>query len=273
MRSNLIENLRTRIRGIERVPVSLSSPSANHGMGFARPACTPTPWTFGIVEIDHALPWGGLEPSGLHEIQPRTHADSWAALGFALGLLARRMAATGAARKNSSLWAFTPNAAHEFGRPYGPGLHAFGIDPSELLMVETRRAADLAWTLEEGLKARALVAVLGQIDGANWTLGRRLALAAQAHRTPCLLISSPGTCELGAAMTRWRIETAPSSPHPFDASAPGARRWQATLERCRWGPTGLTWNLEWSDDAYRFRLAAPLADRVDNPGWRLQRTA
>ncbi len=273
MRSSLIEGLRARIRNIERAPVSLSSPPADHGTGFARPACTLTPWTFGIVEIDHALPWGGLEPSGLHEIQPRSHSDSWAALGFALGLLRRRMAAFGMAERNLSLWAFSPGAAHEFGHPYGPGLLAFGIDPSALLMVEARRATDLAWTLEEGLKARALIAVLGQIDGANWTLGRRLALAAQAHRTPCLLISSPGTGELGAAMTRWRIETAPSCPHPFDASAPGARRWRATLERCRWGPTGLTWDLEWSDDAYRFRLAAPLADRADDPGWRLQHTA
>ena len=273
MRFSLIEGLRARIRTIERAPVSFSPNPANHDTGFARPACASLPWTFGIVEIDSALPWGGLEPAGLHEIQPRTHADSWAALGFALGLLRRRMVGIGAAGKTMSLWAFTSNTAHEFGRLYSPGLRAFGIDPSSLLMVEARRAVDLAWTLEEALKARALTAVLGQIDAANWTLGRRLALAAQTHRTPCLLISSPGMGELGAAMTRWRVEAAPSCPHPFDASAPGTRRWRATLERCRWGPTGLTWDLEWSDDAYRFRLAAPLADRADDPGWRLQRTA
>ena len=273
MRLSLIEGLRARIRSIERAPVSLSRPPAHHGTGFTRPACTRPAWNFGLVEIDHALPWNGLEPAGLHEIQPHGHADSWAALGFALALLARRIRAIGKTGEAPSLWVYDANCAHEFGRPYGPGLAAFGIDPGKVLMAEARRPADLAWTLEESLKARALAAVLGQIGGASWTLGRRLALAAQSHRTPCLLVSKPGTSELGAALTRWRIEAVPSSAHALDVSAPGVRRWRATLERCRWGPTGLTWDLEWNDVAYRFRLAAPLADRAAYPGWRLQRTA
>ena len=56
------------------------------------------------------------------------------------------------------LWCLTKHAAREWGRPYGPGLLAFGLDPALFLIVEARNADDAAWALEEGLKSRALIA-------------------------------------------------------------------------------------------------------------------
>ncbi len=64
--------------------------------------------------------------------------------------------------------------------------------------------------------------------------------------------------------TRWRVGPAASATHLFDAKASGALRLNVKLERCRAVPatfeTGMT--LEWSDHAYRFHMAAALADRT-----------
>ncbi len=303
-RQVLLDGLRSRIRVIEQTPVSFTRPPVHPDTGRhrsacvtsnvvpltlpseearkaegltgkqtsqARPAAVPSDtqtnnWTFGLPEIDSALPWNGLSPGGLHEVRPETYQDSWAALGFAKALIARRMAGLGGSGKNLFLWGTTDAAGHEFGLPYGPGLRALGLDPGALLMVRTRRPQELAWALEEGVKSQALAAVLGHVSLLSTTSERRLALAAAAHETPCLLISSHQTSGVGPALTRWRIAAAPSRPHAFDARAPGPAAWHVTLERCRWGPHGLTWTVEWSDEAYDFRLAAPLADRAATAG-------
>ena len=175
----------------------------------------PPPWTFGAAAIDDALLGHSLSLAGVHEVQAISYRDSWAALGFALALLARRMASLPAGDESLGLWIFTQRMGREFGRPYGPGLAALGLDPGKLLMVETGCDGDAAWALEEGLKARALAILLGHIDAANWTLGRRLALVAQAYRTPCLIVSSSISPGLGAALTRWRVAALVSSPDPF----------------------------------------------------------
>jgi len=245
-------------------------------MGSARPACisaplktspSVSPWTFGADEIDRALPWKGLGLTGVHEVQAASYRDSWAALGFALALVARRMASLPSGDRSLILWAFSHARGCEFGHPHGPGLAALGLDPDKFVMVETTRESDLAWALEEGLKARALAILLGQIDISNWTLGRRLALAAQAQRTPCLIVSSSnsgqmGGSGLGGAFTRWRVAARASTSAPFDTKAPGAPGWRIDLERCRWGRAALSWEVEWSDETNCFRLAASLADRA-----------
>ena len=275
-RFDLIDGLRARIRTIEQAPMSSPRPPAHHDMGSARSACIPapagtsppaSPWTFGAAEIDGNLPWGGLGLAGVHEVQPASYRDSWAALGFALALVARRGASLPAAPGNFILWALSRARGREFGQPYGPGLAALGLDPDAFIMLETVREADLAWALEEGLKARALAILLAQVNIASWTLGRRLALAAQAHQTPCLVLSSGNfsagqTSGLAGAFTRWRVAGLASGPPAFDGRAPGAPRWRIALERCRWGRGGFTWDVEWNDEADCFRLVAPLADRA-----------
>ena len=118
------------------------------------------------------------------------------------------------------LWCLTERAAREWGTPYGPGLIAFGLDPAMFLIVQARNALDAAWALEEGLKARAFVAALGQIEVKAPLIARRLGLAAQSepHAPAC---SSPGIKEAGfparstAGAWRRRQATAPSSMPPL----------------------------------------------------------
>jgi protein ImuA len=209
-------------------------------------------------------PWNKLATAGLHEIKPAAYRDAPAALAFALAVIGDRLARRDGA--SPLLWCLTERTAREWGAPYGPGLIAFGLDPAMFLIIQARNALDAAWALEEGLKARAFVAALGQIEGNAPLIARRLGLAAQTSRTPCLLLSGHQGSGLPGTLTRWRVAAAASSGAVFDASAPGAPTWHLTLERCRNMAPARSWTVEFRDVAYGFRLAPRFADRAAEAG-------
>jgi protein ImuA len=206
-------------------------------------------------------PWGRLAAAGLHEIRPSAYRDEPAALAFALACLGDH-AARDKAASSPLLWCLTEKRAREWGTPYGPGLLAFGLDPALFLIVQTRTAVDAAWALEEGLKAQAFAAALGQIEVKAPLFARRLGLAAQASRTPCLLLSDHRSGALPGTLTRWRVEATASGGALFDASAPGPPSWRLTLERCRDGGAARSWIVEFGHGAYGVRVAAAAADRA-----------
>jgi len=241
-----------------------------------------------VSEIDRRLA-GGLDAASVHEVKPEgsatgsaagaragasagASAGNWAAaLGFALRLAVRRLAALGAraeAAPAQILWCWPSAFARELGLPCGQGLAALGFDPSACLFVETRRASEALWAMEEGLKSASLALVVGVLKEAELTPARRLSLAAAGHLTPCLLITDARSAPAGSTASRWRIGTRPSGPHPFEAGAPGAPRYAVSLERCRHGSLmsqAQSLLLEWSDETHRFRVAPALADRADGP--------
>jgi protein ImuA len=216
----------------------------------------PGPPPFGGREV----PWSKLAANGLHEIKPAAYRDAPAALAFALAFIGDRLVK----REDASplLWCLTDRAAREWGAPYGPGLIALGLDPALVLIVQARNATDAAWALEEGLKAGAFIAVLGQIEVKAPIIARRLGLAAQTSRTPCLLLSGHQGSGLPGTLTRWRVAAERSSGAAFDAAAPGPPAWHLTLERCRGMVPSRSWTVEFRDVAYGFRLAPRFADRA-----------
>jgi hypothetical protein len=132
-------------------------------------------------------------------------------------------------------------------------------------MVETRNAEDGAWALEEGLKSRALTAALAAIEIKTELAARRLGLAAQASRTPCLLLSDHRQARLPGTFTSWRIAAQRSGPALFDANAPGACVWHLTLEHCRGEAPGRSFIVEYSHESFPFRLSAASCDRAAEP--------
>jgi protein ImuA len=212
-----------------------------------------------------ALPLHQLKQGGLHEIKPAAYRDHPAALGFALAVIAAD-AAERMKRRDLVLWCLTQDAAREWGRPYGPGLLVSGLDPALVLIVEARNAEDAAWALEEGLKSRALIAALAAIEIKAPLIARRLSLAAQTSRTPCLLLSSHQQSGLPGTLTRWRIAARRSGSAPFDAQAPGAPSWQLTLDRCRGDAPGRSFIVEFSHESFRFHLPAASCDRAAEAG-------
>ena len=272
--AKLIEGLRRRIHDIERhVPVLGTQPRAGRHV----------PWTLGAIEADTRLGSSGLDTTAVHEIKPAKAGASAAiaSMSFVLRLAARRLQQLKALHPEAEppriLWCVTRNSTHETGDLYAPGLKAFGLDPADILIVETARASETLWAMEEGLKSASLALVIGQPGSVDLTPARRLSLAAEQSATPCLLLTPHRASPAAATSTRWRIEPAPSSPHRFDANVPGHPRLKLTLERCQHlngNPLSLV--LEWPHatecQAYRLPVAPALADRTLGPPHPWRRT-
>jgi protein ImuA len=274
----LLGSLRDRIAAIERSPA---------GAFQTRPTTLPASsgakagWTLGDATLDGWIGPDGLETGAVHEIKPGMassrlpHAGSWAAASasacrFALALAARRIATAPEVRADAPiLLCIGSRQIAELGVPYGPGFQCLGLDPARVIVVEPARPPDALWAIEEGLKSGAVALVLGLVDAVELTPARRLALASAGSETPCLLLTHPRGPSAAATATRWRIGPAPGALHPLDPEAPGTPRFEAHLERCRGSPKGIRSApsiLEWCDAAYRFRMAAGMADGAARPG-------
>jgi protein ImuA len=211
------------------------------------------------------VPFDHLQRGGLHEIKPDAYRDHPAALGFALAAIAKA-ASERAPHQDLVLWCLTGQAAREWGRPYGPGLAASGLDPALFLIVEARNTDSAAWALEEGLKSGALIAALAAIELKTELAARRLGLAAQASRTPCLLLSGHGRASLPGSLTSWRVAACESAPALFDPGAPGKAAWQITLDRCRGEAPGKSFIVEFSHESFRLDLPAAARNRAAEAG-------
>jgi protein ImuA len=296
-RARVLIELRAQIRALEQVPVSLANPPAP-GAAPPRSACSLSSpsnpsklsspgltWRSsndrplnneGQALLDARLrghdketgelflPLNKLKRGGLHEIRAEAYRDQPAALCFALAVIAEEAAFR--VGRDLVLWCLTAEAGHEWGRPYGPGLIASGLDPALFLILEARNAEDAAWALEEGLKSRALIAALAGIEIKTPLIARRLSLAAQAARTPCLLLSSQRHPRLPGTLTSWRIAAGRSGRASFDINAPSDPSWQITLERCRGEAPGRSFIVEFSHESFRFRLPAASSDRAIEAG-------
>jgi len=226
---------------------------------------------FGTPEIDEALPWRGLASGALHEISGSVR-DA-AAFGFVSALLTRLAArAPGAV-----LWCRRLGASYETGDIYAPGLAAFGLDPSRMILLDAKRGQDVLWAMREGLSCPRLLAVVGEMGDTpvRLTASRRLQLAAEKSGIGCFLLRVPpeeSVEEPSAALSRWRVRAAPSGPVPGLASlvaaerwlGPGRLRWHAELRRCR-AAAAREWLVEWHHETGNFTVAAPLCDRPVEP--------
>jgi protein ImuA len=242
-RTAQLDSLRRQVRALERG------------------ADTPPPRVarLGARALDERLPGGGLAAAGLHEVLPaRTEWDDGAALGFALALLGR----LAGLHPGPVLWATR--------RPdiYPPALTAFGLTPERLLLARTGSDEDTLWALEEGLRCPDLAAVCGEATEIDATAARRLQLAAETVGRPCLLLQRRQTTPRRAAaanpaLTRWRVESAPSTRGPDTARAMrnlvGNPAWRVELLRCRGGRPA-AFELEWDHATGDFAVAAELRD-------------
>ncbi|WP_306115950.1 MULTISPECIES: ImuA family protein [unclassified Roseovarius] len=197
----------------------------------------------------------------MSEAFPATPTDA-GAVGFVLSSLPRQRAPV--------LWVQDWLSQKEAGRPYLPGMTT-----RQVIQVDLSRPVDVLLAMEEGLRCTALAAVVGEIWGdppvLDFTATKRLALRAEHHQVPCWLIRRAASPDLSAARNRWRVTSLPSLPHPEDARAPGAPRWQAELFRARHRPPG-TWIATYDRAADRVDLSAAIRDGAvaesDGAQWR-----
>ncbi|WP_246733346.1 ImuA protein [Methylobacterium sp. BTF04] len=203
----------------------------------------------GIHAIDMRLAPGGLGLGQLHEIAPENAGDEPAALGFALALVARRLA-----RIEGEALLVT---ARGHPRPYGQGLAGLGLDPGRVLLFEVDGDRDAFRAVEEALRATGLAAVAGFLDaGLPLAQSRRLHLAAERTDLLLLMLRSSAVESPNVAATRWRIAAGKALRDRFGCIERPC--WQVRLERSRNGRIG-DWLLEWDHAAHRFGLAGALA--------------
>ncbi len=214
--------------------------------GFASPKTLP----FGLSAVDRHLPQGGLACGALHEVVPDDGGTA-AAFGFMVALLAR------VPRPRPLVFVIPGYGLGQYGRPYGHGLSALGLDPARLILVETAHRKDTLWALEEALRSGTPAAVAGVIDKLDLKLSQRLQLAAADAGLPLFLLRPAQLLESSVAATRWRVGTAAAARDRFGLFA--RTRWHLLLERCRNGRAG-EWMVEYDHVAHRFSLAAALAD-------------
>ncbi len=257
---------------------------------------------FGLAAIDSHLPQGGLAGGALHEVVPEDGGTP-AAFGFIVALLGRVCSpppcgegvGMGVGKLRASIDAFTSppdpppfppppggreqtarrSRAHplvfvmpgyglgQYGRLYGHGLNALGLDPDSLILVETAHRRDTLWAMEEALRSGAPAAVAGMIDKLDLKLSQRLQLAAADCGLPLLLLRPAQILEPSAAATRWRVGPATAARDRFGLFT--RSRWHLLLERCRNGRAG-EWMVEYDHVAHRFSLAAALADPAFSRG-------
>jgi len=210
---------------------------------------------FGVAAIDRLLPGGGLARGALHEVLGTGAAAEEAAegAGFLAGILARLEPS------RPVLWCLRR------GDLYAPGLARHGLAPERLVLAYAGSETDLLYALEEGLKCCELAAVVGEVDALPLAASRRLQLAAESSGVAAFALRRPhralaAGCEAQptAAVTRWRIQGAPSRADA--APGFGQRLWLAELLRCRGGVPG-RWLVEACDETGHVHLAPALADR------------
>jgi protein ImuA len=211
--------------------------------------------SLGIEDIDARLGASGLTAAALHEVAPANYRATPSALGFLLALSRSAFASGGI-----SLWTLLSEDARSYGNPHASTLRLWGIDPTSVLFVRCGSSRDALWTLEEGLKSKALSLALGsRPSGMDFTMSRRLQLAAAASGTPILLLRRYDDDMPSAAVTRWRVSPAPSSQDRYGLMK--NPRWRIALEHARGGRVG-EWVMEWDHDALCLRLSAGMGGRA-----------
>ncbi|WP_334194978.1 hypothetical protein [Pararhodobacter sp.] len=105
------------------------------------------------------------------------------------------------------------------------------------MLMQLSRPIDMMVAIEEGLRCKALAAVVAEIRGnptaVSFTAMKRFALRTEASGVACWLIRQMAIADLSAARDRWRIATLPSAPNSDDPQAPGDPRWRVELFRSR----------------------------------------
>ena len=155
------------------------------------------------------------------------------------------------------LWVQDAMTRRNSGVPYLPGQR------HTLLKATLSRAEDVMIAMEEGLQARALAAVVGEVWGdaraVDFTATRRLAIRAERHGVACWLIRHAASPDLSGARNRWRLSALPSAAHPDDPQAPGRARWQAELFRSRLARPG-KWVVCHDQSSGRLDFSAAFSD-------------
>ncbi|MEM6534226.1 MAG: hypothetical protein AAF613_01190 [Pseudomonadota bacterium] len=222
----------------------------------------PYPGTFRLQatarQSDARFPLG-LGTCGVHEVCEASFGDLPALTGFALS--------ASPPRPGIIFWVGQGRSNRNHGGLLQAGLGHVRSPAPTILQTQPEKLIDALWTIEEAIRSNAVGLVIAEIEDADFTASRRLALASGRHGVPVVLLM-PYTREgATAAAARWRVTPRPSAPNRFDPHAPGPARWHAVLERSRQAPhmAGRSFNLEQNDETLSLTVVPGLATHAPAP--------
>lgn len=240
------------IADLRKLILDIENKSATRAVPSESEKCSA--WTFGVEDIDGALPDNRLCARSFHDISAVNPADRPSACGLAMALMSRLP------RTGDILWCQLFVDALEYGGLHGPGLRWLGIDPGRIIHVRVRALKDLAWVIEEALRCAGLSAVVGEGPTLDFTTTRRLSLACAQAAVPCLYVNLDSEKGSSAAATRWRIKAEAGTNALLSISGPPTATWSLSLARCRGGRLG-KWQLYWDYETFSFYMATPVCHR------------
>lgn len=178
-------------------------------------------------------------PTGcVHEFLAAQIEDSAATTGFINGILSSLISKSGAV-----IWISASR------RVFPPALKNFGIDPDRFIFIDLQREKDVLWATEEALKCSAVTAVVGEVQGMDFTSSRRLQLAVEDSKvTGFIMRMNSGKLSPTACVSRWMISSLPSESIE-DLPGIGFPSWRVELLRMRNGMTG-SWNIQWGNGGF-----------------------
>jgi protein ImuA len=192
---------------------------------------------FGLGPIVSSFPNHTFPFSALHEFICESPQEVAASGAFVTGLLSSSLNQGGVV-----LWISRQRLI------FPPALKSFGINPDQIIFINTRSEKEVIWAVEEALKSNALTSVVGQIRELEFTESRRLQLAIEQSGVGCFLLRYRPRNLTTASSTRWHIKPLSSN---FDDTLPGVGypRWQVNLVKVRSGKPG-NWTIEWKEGRF-----------------------
>lgn len=210
------------------------------------------PATTGVQALDEHL--GGLGRATTHEILATSSFDAPAVNAFALGMALRTT-------EGPVVWVTDTRSAPEVGDLYGQGLHEWGLDTRNLLLVRVKDATQLLAAGEEALGCGAVEAVImgswGEARAIGLTSSRRLAMAARRGKATGFFVRAAARSAPSAAETRWSVRIGASARG--DAGSPGLPVFSVELVRSRTGARPRQWDIAWDREHKSFIEASALS--------------
>ena len=143
IRSDLLRRLKTQIASLED---QLAPDKTLPDTQLMENRIGQDQFCFDIESIDQTFTHKAMPILCLNEIRTSSR-EAGVGSGFLLGILSQ----LSARRQGPLIWIATHKAFSEIGSLYGPGLHAFGMHPDRLLIVQTAKEKDALWAAEEAL--------------------------------------------------------------------------------------------------------------------------
>jgi protein ImuA len=194
----------------------------------------------GLGSIESAFPDGIFPRASVHELISLSTEEASCTNGFIAVILGKLMQQGGCC-----LWISTKR------KVFPPALKTFGIEPERILFVDTMRAKDALWTIEEALKCNALSAVVGEISELDFNASRRLQLAVERSKvTGFIHRHQPKAINAVACVSRWKITPLASGTYG-EMPGVGNPRWRIQLLKARNGKPG-EWLVEWTPQGLEY---------------------